>query len=504
VRGVVANAPVQGRASQRLSTTEADQINAFLNEQGLKGSRGTQQAQLEKIQQGAGQQINDIVHGAPQAVGQEDLATAQSNIMGRLLGSNGKGVTGFNPAQHGDIANQFASQMAGIKDSAGWLNFKRGLDEVINYSRTNQGVDPMVERVAKVFRREANSQLHTLHPDVIPANAIYGKAQQALNVMARAKDSGGIKVGSGFIDLGGDGMGRGTIQAGRDRAGRVLQGANGTRPITDQFGRQMLASGLENITHPGENSSQSMADPSALGMDGSGDGSLPGSPDQMFGTDASGGAMSDTPTGNATGLQYSSTDLMNAALQAMQAGDTASYKQLSAAATQVAAMEKQAAKSAGGAGGSGLNISKVTSQQYGNASQGAQAVQQLAQVMQHNPGALTASGVPGQGLPLVGGFLSNSLGTEDYKLYANQVADMYLRLTTGAQANQSEINKLAQNLMPRPGENQAKAATRLQNMANYFSRYLQLANQGGGSSNDFESQMMAMMGGQGQAAYGGY
>jgi hypothetical protein len=506
VRGVVANAPVQGRASQRLTTTEADQINAFLNERGLKGSRGTQQAQLERIQQGAGQQINDIVHGAPQAVGQEGLATAQNNIMGRLLGSNGKGVTGFNAAQHGDIANQFASQMAGIKDSAGWLNFKRGLDEVINYSRTNQGVDPMVERVAKVFRREANSQLHTLHPDVIPANAIYSKAQQALNVMARAKDNGGIKVASGFIDLGGDGMGRGTIQAGRDRAGRILQGAHGTRPITDQFGRQMLASGLENVTHPGENSSQFMADPSALGMDGSTDGSLPGSPDQMFGMDASGGDVSGTPAGNATGLQYSSTDLMNAALQAMQAGDTASYKQLSSAATQVAAMEKQAGQSAGGAGGSGLNITKVTAQQYGLAQTGMQTLQQLAQMIQSDPSVVTKTATPGRGLPVVGGFLSNAAGTGQYDAMGYNIADSLLRLRTGATANPEEIRKLQTQLMPRAGDSPATIRTKMQQLQQAFGNVLQLANQGGGggSSNDFESQMMAMMGGQGQAAYGGY
>jgi hypothetical protein len=509
VRGVVTNAPMQGRASQRVTDTEAQQINDFLNQQGLKGSRNNQQAMLEKIQQGAGQDINDIVHGAPKAVAPEDLATAQNNILGRIMAPNGKGVVGFNPAQHGDIANQFASQMAGIKDSAGWLNFKRGLDEVINYSRTNQGVDPMVERVAKQFRTEARQQLEKLHPDVVPSNQIYSQAQDALNVMARAKNDGGIKLGSGFIDFGGNGMGTNAVQAGKDMAARRLQGASGTRPITDQFGRQMLASGLENVTHPNENSNQFASDPSALGLDGSADGSLPSSPDQMFGMqagDMSGGDA--TQASNPTGLQYSSTDLMNMALQAMQAGDSASYKQLSAAATQVAALEKQAGASGSGKG-SGMNVSKVTAQQYGLAQTGMQSLQQLAQMIQSDPSVVTKTATPGRKLPVVGGFITNAAGTGQYDAAGYNIADTLLRLRTGATANESEVRNLQTQIMPRAGDSPATIRAKMQQLQQAFGNVLQLAQQGGGSSggNDFEQQLMAMMGGGGsggqmQSAYG--
>ncbi len=211
--------------------------------------------------------------------------------------------------------------------------------------------------------------------------------------------------------------------------------------------------------------------------------------------------------GNAGGLQYSSTQLFNAAMEALMAGDAASYKQLAGAAEQAAAMEKQMAsiqKTQGGAAGSGPNITKVTAQQYGLAQSGANSLTQLKQLLQQDPNVLTASMTPGRKLPIVGGFISNAAGTGEFDAIGYNIADSLLRLRTGATANEGEVRNLQSQIMPRAGDSQATIARKFQQLEEAFSGVLQTAS-GPGGGNDFEEELMMMLGSSGSpyaSAYG--
>lgn len=200
------------------------------------------------------------------------------------------------------------------------------------------------------------------------------------------------------------------------------------------------------------------------------------------------------------GLQYSSTELFNAALEAQMAGDPKTAKVLQSFAMDAMAMEKEAAK-AGGKGGNGLNVTKVTAQQYGLAQSGSEALQNLSQLLQTDPSVVSRSATPGRSLPIAGGFISNAAGTGDFDAIGYNIADTILRLRTGATANESEVRKLQSQIMPRAGDSPQTIQTKMKQIDSIFRNVLDLASQSsaGGS---FEDEMMQMlMSGQSQYAY---
>lgn len=136
-----------------------------------------------------------------------------------------------------------------------------------------------------------------------------------------------------------------------------------------------------------------------------------------------------------------------------------------------AAQNKAATATAGGP-----NITKVTGQQYVLASRGANAVQQLAQLIQNDPGVINRLATPGRKLPIVGGSISRATGTGDYDAISYNVANALLRLETGAQANPEEIKNLQTQLMPRAGDSPETIQIKLQQLQEAFSAFLNTAN----------------------------
>jgi hypothetical protein len=201
----------------------------------------------------------------------------------------------------------------------------------------------------------------------------------------------------------------------------------------------------------------------------------------MFGGGGGGGMG-----GPSSGLEYSSTDLLNAAMRAYQAGDTKSAAALSDMADQYAKFE-----AASGKGGGGPNITKVTAQQYGLAQTGATSLQQLAQLLQQDPQVLSRSATPGRQLPIVGGFISNQAGTGEFDAIGYNIADTLIRLRTGAQANESEVRQVQSQIMPRAGDSQATIQRKLQQLQQAFGGVLSLANNSSaGSSLPDDLQML--------------
>jgi hypothetical protein len=199
-------------------------------------------------------------------------------------------------------------------------------------------------------------------------------------------------------------------------------------------------------------------------------------------------------------LQYSSSDLFNAAIAAQNAGDAKSASQFSNLAQLAASLEQQAAKAASAGSGNGLNVTKVTAQQYGLAQSGAQALQKLGGVLQQDPNVLNRSATPGRSLPVVGGYITNAAGVGDFDAIGYNIADTILRLRTGAQANESEVRKLQSQIMPRAGDSQQTVQTKLQQIQSIFSNVLDLA-QGPNTSSGLPDQLMELFAGQSQNGY---
>lgn len=124
----------------------------------------------------------------------------------------------------------------------------------------------------------------------------------------------------------------------------------------------------------------------------------------------------------------------------------------------------------------GPNITKVTGQQYVLANRGANAVQQLANLIQNDPNIVNRTATPGRKLPIVGGTISKAMGTGDYDAISYNVANALLRLETGAQANPEEIKNLQTQLMPRAGDSPETIQVKLQQLQEAFSAFLNTAN----------------------------
>lgn len=190
------------------------------------------------------------------------------------------------------------------------------------------------------------------------------------------------------------------------------------------------------------------------------------------------------------GSLYDSPDQLNealsiAALQALQAGDKEGLNNILQTASLMQSIQKmkldqQAATAPGN------NVTKVTAQQMGLAQNGANALQDLAAMIQNDPGVITRTATPGRGLPVVGGYVANAAGVADYDAIGYNIADAILRLRTGAQANASEIKNLQTKLMPRAGDSEDVINTKLGQINDIFGNVLQMGQQSG-TGNDLSA-----------------
>lgn len=202
-----------------------------------------------------------------------------------------------------------------------------------------------------------------------------------------------------------------------------------------------------------------------------------------------------------TGLGYSSTELFNAAVKAFQAGDSKSSDQFIQLAQLAASQEGAMAKAQKASQGGGANITKVTAQQYGLAQAGLSSLQQLKQMLQSDPGAVTRSAVPGGSLPVAGGYIRNAAGVGQFDALGYNIADTLIRLRTGATANESEIRGYANKIMPRAGDSAETVALKLQQLEDSFGTIMNLANQPGLQS-EFPDQLAELFSGGNTYQYG--
>lgn len=119
------------------------------------------------------------------------------------------------------------------------------------------------------------------------------------------------------------------------------------------------------------------------------------------------------------------------------------------------------------------NIGKVSAQDYNLAQSGAQSIQALKSAIQDDPSILAKNAIPGGGLPIVGGYIKNAEGTGQLDALAYNIADKYLKLTTGATATDAEIKNTANKLMPRAGDSSQTISLKLGQLEDYYNSILQ-------------------------------
>lgn len=160
-----------------------------------------------------------------------------------------------------------------------------------------------------------------------------------------------------------------------------------------------------------------------------------------------------------------SEEVQRAYLEALAAGETETAKLL------LAGYEKFG----GGSSPQQLNVTKVTSQQYGLAQSGVQSLQQLKQMLQSDSGVVSRTATPGGSLPVVGGYIRSAAGVDEYDALGYNIADTLIRLRTGAAATESEVRNVQQKIMPRAGDSAQAVQTKLQQLDEVFGGVLGLA-----------------------------
>lgn len=118
---------------------------------------------------------------------------------------------------------------------------------------------------------------------------------------------------------------------------------------------------------------------------------------------------------------------------------------------------------------------KPTSQQFGLATAGTNALQQLAQLIQQDPSVINRNATLGQGLPVVGSLISNAVGAGSYHPLADSVLQSLIHLQTGATATPEEV-KAARGQLPQPGDSPEEQQRKLQNLMGQFAPFLQVQN----------------------------
>lgn len=114
---------------------------------------------------------------------------------------------------------------------------------------------------------------------------------------------------------------------------------------------------------------------------------------------------------------------------------------------------------------------KPTAQQHGIAQSGLSSLDQLSGMLSSNPDMVNRTAVPGQDLPLVGGLVSNAIGTGDYNAVAGNVLDALARARTGAAMTSSE-EAFYKRLLPRAGDNAETVKTKLSQLREAFQPFV--------------------------------
>ncbi len=480
-RGVITGVRPEG-SPERLLPSQAKKLNKLLDDIGAKGSVPQQLSHVENIQQQTRNVTNQIVTANNKAVTPQQLKSITDRVKTNILGANGKGIPGFDPKVHGKLANQLSRQMASAKDTIGLENFRKSLDDVVNYSRNPQSPDPMTERIAQAFRREIDSEVTSIVPAAKRSKGLYAgleAAKDALVVNSPMSLQQTAGTGGLFSKL----FSSGLTQKAFSGTGRLIQGTgrNMSRPIVsgpvNQAAVRMGADALgmrgpaptDGSVLP-EDLQTMFPDPQSdderilneLAASGASDfGSLSqGLADyQNFGS-IQGGEQQDAS--GAPGLDYNSSDLFNAGMKALEAGDSKGASQLFDAADMAAKFEKSGAPG------------KLSADQQKTV-MGTNTADQLLNQIEKEVGELPAGLVAG-GVNSLFGKLKPEGGpaakAEAYNQSRGSKALMLIKAIQGSAGQISDIDReMIMNAMPLDTDSKDIRKQKIQSLRNIVSAY---------------------------------
>lgn len=501
-----------GSGAGKLGASASNDLVGTLKTLGvpLSSPKNTQAALEGKINQ-----LGTALQGAYSAA-DKTIPIAPSDVQNLAMGILQKvSTTGaLSDADRNYALNEMQTLVKNGGSLTDLWKYTQDIESHINMGRASTSAEPTHEAVNQIIKDNVRSFLGAKVPGANDLNSLYSSATDANGLLKNASGKSGSAAGiTGRI------LATSPAQATETYAGRVMGGlgkytagtANGmiagpasqtTRQLVRQVPGDVLAGLMNPPTQSGSGQNQVEAQLAAQNAQNGGtsmSGALGGStgtglsaPDntdllsQVTGAGSGMGASSSD-----TGGQYDPDTYVQAAMQALASGDTKSYTTLMGVAGDL--QSYQAKQQSMQSSGSGSGTTQVTAQNFSNAQQGMTALQSLSSLLQQNPNVLTGTAIPGQGLPVIGGFLSNAAGDSQYNTLADQVADMYLRLTSGAGTTPAEMTSIKNNLMPRAGDSQQTIQTKLNNLYGYFNNVVGMAQQGGTSSSDPTDQLAGLL-----------
>lgn len=455
-RGMKASAMGFGQgaklAGDRIGASQSDQIAATLKKLGIKAT-SPENAQ-RKVETNLGS-LNNILSSS-YAKNNVNLTRSEMTALKKRI-SEEVASTGGGTATANKYAQEQLTRLGKVKNTQGLWEFSKELTR--NSTKFGVSGDSKLaanEVAARITRNGIKDFLNAKTPGLATNNNLYHEVSNANELLknASADIKGGGLVGK-ISTLSPVRAAEAKLGSGLEKVGKISAGTGGAlTKVTNQAKFQApanLASALSGTQQPSQDLSQSpdVADTSQY-------------PSTTF----------DQSSGNPGAQQSQSPYPLAAALADIQNDPKHISDYINLYKTVDAATKSNIP---------GSNIGKVSSQNFSNAQSGFTALQQLGQLIQSDPTILSRENAPGRGLPLVGGYIANRANTTTYDALAANVADKYIRLTTGATANADEIKNLKSQMLPRPGDSPQQAQIKLQQFASLFQSILSQA-QGQNSS----------------------
>lgn len=378
--------------------------------------------------------------------------------------------------------NSLISEANGIKDLKGLEEFRRNVDEIINFSRSAASPDPVTERVALAARRAIDKHMAKKIPELKPIKSDLSKA---FDTQTFIQHSAAAPGGFGPFGLRIGGRGAQSAAGAVSRAAEALGGVPGGE-VAAGLPRQVVKAGVKQAgTRLG---AEALLGTPFVGSQQPSEEPQQGNIQDVI-SQFGGQLPTDAGAGGQAPLSREDATIQALQILSMQAAANGDTNQANAFTAQAKMLSDQQAKQNGG-----LNITKVTSQQYGLAERGKSALSNLAAMLQSDPSVLAKTAIPGRGLPAVGGYISKAAGTSTYDAVSYNIADAFLRLVTGAQANESEIRDVQSKLMPRAGDPPEAQQAKLQQLQQIFDSVLNRAQNGGAGSGTDTTDALAALG----------
>lgn len=453
--------------TQGLGARESDELLKTLTKKfGISADAPEKmQRALEPLLDKTGKEIAEQYAKSGVKYSTKQLDTVYDDVLTTLM--NDPSVN-LNKAGWDQIGKQL-ELLKNAKNPSSLWEYQKNLGKSINFGKSADAKLVDREAVARVIREKVGTLLDDTVKDVRGARTLYGQGKQAddlLRVASKQADKSGLITRIATSQ---------PVRSLEAKTGAAIQGTGNvlSNPIVSNSGRLArgtLARGLANsaIGQPTE-------DPNAVDQGyGEDPNVMQTNPDGSY-QQAGAGVFDDTFNLNDPTAQQAPQQSTYSLQQAMadiqrdpkNASDYMKYYDFISGAE---ADQKEAA------GGGGPNTTKTTAQQYGLAESGYGALQQLAGLIQENPGIVNKTATPGRKLPIIGGVISNQAGTGEYDAIGYNIADSILRLRTGAQANESEVKNLQTQIMPRAGDSQQTVQRKLQQIQQIFQSTLSRAN----------------------------